>query len=109
MVFIVLAIGAADRRLLAPASAGARVALALVAALGAALHRPLARLPENAIKFAVGVLTCAFGLFWSGKGAAIEWPGDDGAILALAGGVVAASTLAVRFAARHAEPRSQKS
>ena len=67
-----------------PASLGALAALALVAALGVALHRPLARLPENAIKFAVGVLTCAFGLFWIGEGIGIEWPGDDWSIGALA-------------------------
>lgn len=72
-MFIVLAVGAADRRLLIPASVGALAALLLVAALGAILHRPIARIPENALKFAVGVLTCAFGVFWMGEGSG--WPG----------------------------------
>lgn len=109
VVFIVLAIGAADRRLLVPASLGALAALALVASIGVALHRPLARLPENAIKFAVGVLTCAFGLFWIGKGIRIEWPGDDWSIVALAVVILAGAAAAIRLTRRQAGFRSQNS
>ena len=67
VVFIVIAIGAAGGMLL-PATLGAAVALALVVALGLVLHRPLARVPENALKFTVGVLITSFGMFWIGEG-----------------------------------------
>jgi uncharacterized membrane protein len=55
-------------------------ALLVISALGLALHRPLARVPENTLKFTVGVLLSAFGTFWAGEGAGIAWPGDDLAI-----------------------------
>jgi Ca2+/H+ antiporter, TMEM165/GDT1 family len=83
VVFIVIAVGAA-RGLLGLASAGAVAACFAVAAIGAAVHRPLARVPENALKFAVGVMLSAFGLFWTGESLGVEWPGGDAAILAFA-------------------------
>jgi len=61
-------------------SAGALAACLLVAAIGFAVHRPLARVPENALKFAVGVMLSAFGVFWTGEGMGIAWPGADLAI-----------------------------
>ena len=81
VVFIVIAVGAA-RGLLVFASAGALAACVAVAAVGAAIHRPLARVPENALKFAVGVMLSAFGLFWTGESLGVGWPGSDAAILA---------------------------
>jgi uncharacterized membrane protein len=51
----------------------------VVAALGLALHRPLARVPENTLKFVVGVLLSAFGTFWVGEGAGLGWPGPAAA------------------------------
>jgi Ca2+/H+ antiporter, TMEM165/GDT1 family len=81
VVFIVIAVGAA-RGLLGLASAGALAACLAVAAVGAAIHRPLARVPENALKFAVGVMLSAFGLFWTGESLGVDWPGGDAAILA---------------------------
>ena len=86
VVFIVVAIGAAGRGLLLPASAGALAALVLVVLLGLVLHRPLARVPENALKFAVGVLLCGFGTFWAGEGLGVAWPGADWSVLALTAG-----------------------
>ena len=83
VVFIVIAIGA-GRGLIPAASLGAAAACALVAALGLIVHRPLARVPENALKFIVGIMLTAFGLFWIGEGLGANWPGDDLAILALA-------------------------
>ena len=100
VVFIVLAVGAADRRLLMPASVGALAALLLVTGLGAILHRPIARIPENALKFAVGVLTCAFGAFWMGEGFGMAWPGEDWAALALAAGILALALIDVQLIAR---------
>jgi uncharacterized membrane protein len=77
VVFIVIAIGAGVPAALYQASLGALAALALVAGLGFALHRPLARIPENALKFVVGVLLSAFGTFWTGEGLGLHWPLED--------------------------------
>jgi uncharacterized membrane protein len=79
VVFIVIAVGA-GRGLLVPASLGAAAACALVLLAGAILHRPLARVPENALKFGVGVMLSAFGVFWTGEGLGVEWPHGDLAI-----------------------------
>jgi len=83
VVFIVIAFGAGGAGLLLPASLGALGALLVVAAAGFALHRPLARVPENTLKFIVGVVLSAFGTFWVGEGAGIIWAGSDLAILGL--------------------------
>jgi uncharacterized membrane protein len=96
VVFIVIALGAAGGLLL-PAGLGAAAALLLVVLLGLALHRPLARVPENSLKFAVGVLLAGFGSFWFGEGAGIAWPGADWSILGLVLGFLLASLLAVRL------------
>jgi uncharacterized membrane protein len=81
VVFIVIAVGA-GRGLLVPASIGAIVACLLVAGVGIVVSRPLARVPENTLKFAVGVMLSAFGVFWTGEGLGIPWPGEDLAIVA---------------------------
>ena len=68
-----------------------------------AVHRPLERVPENGLKFIVGVMLTGFGTFWSGEGIGIEWPGDDLAIPALLAGYVLialAGVWAVRGLAR---------
>jgi uncharacterized membrane protein len=83
VVFIVIAVGG-GRGLLLPASMGALAACGLVAIAGFALRRPLARVPENTLKFAVGVMLSAFGVFWTGEGLGIAWPGADLAILGFA-------------------------
>jgi Ca2+/H+ antiporter, TMEM165/GDT1 family len=80
VVFIVIAVGA-GRGLLVPAALGALAACIVILAIGAIVHRPLARVPENTLKFAVGVILCAFGLFWTGEGLGIAWPGSDLMIL----------------------------
>jgi uncharacterized membrane protein len=83
VVFIVIALSA-RRGLLIPASAGALAACLLVAGVGIVVHRPLARVPENILKFAVGVLLSAFGIFWTGEGLGVAWPGSDLAIVGFA-------------------------
>jgi len=83
VVFIVIAIGAGRTGMMLPASLGAVAALLVVTALGFALHRPLARVPENTLKFAVGVMLSAFGTFWVGEGMHMQWPAADWSILAL--------------------------
>ena len=97
VVFIVIAFGAGGR-LLVPASVAALAACVLVAAIGLLVHRPLARVPENTLKFAVGVMLSAFGLFWTGEGMRVAWPGGDLAIvvfivLFLATGIAAVALL----------------
>lgn len=83
VVFIVLAIGTGAPALLPAAMAGAAAALALVMILGAALHRPLAKIPENELKFGTGVLLVAFGIFWTGEGIGLHWPGAEFSLLLL--------------------------
>jgi Ca2+/H+ antiporter, TMEM165/GDT1 family len=97
VVFIVIAIGAGGAGLLLPASLGAVAALAVVTAFGFALHQPLANVPENKLKFVVGVLLSAFGTFWVGEGAHFIWPGGDWSILGLVLGyfIIAILTVAL--------------
>ena len=99
VVFIVIAVGA-GRGLLVPASAGALAACLLVAGFGFAVHRPLARVPENTLKFAVGVMLSAFGVFWTGEGLGVPWPGADLAIVAFAALFLMAGLGAVTLARR---------
>jgi len=100
VVFIVIAIGAGGAGLLVPASLGAAVALAVVVLLGVVLHRPVAMLPENALKFGVGILLCAFGTFWVGEGMNLAWPGDDISLVLLVAGYIGCALAAVRVCRR---------
>jgi len=83
VVFIVVAVGA-GRGLLGAASLGALAACLVVITIGFVVHRPLAQVPENTLKFAVGVMLSAFGVFWTGEGLGVPWPGGDFAIPAVA-------------------------
>ena len=65
------------------AAAAALTAVALVVVAGIAVRSPLERVPENTIKFAVGLLLTSFGIFWGGEGAGVNWPGSEAAILAI--------------------------
>jgi uncharacterized membrane protein len=84
VVFIVISFGASAGRL-GLAALGAGVAAVLVLLAGVLLHRPLSRVPENAMKFCVGLLLFTFGTFWAGEGVGIVWQGGDAMILALLG------------------------
>jgi uncharacterized membrane protein len=97
VVFIVIAVGAGGAGLILPASLGAFAALLLVAVLGLLLHRPLSRVPENSLKFVVGVLLSAFGTFWVGEGIGIEWPGADWSIIALVAAFLGLALMTVSF------------
>jgi len=83
VVFIVIAVGV-GRGLLVPAAMGAAAACLIVGVIGLAVHKPLARVPENTLKFAVGVVLSAFGVFWVGEGLGLDWPGHDLALLGFA-------------------------
>ena len=82
VVFIVLTFGANQHHIgLAAAAAG--VAVLAVTAAGIAIHAPLQRVPENTLKFIVGVMLTSFGTFWGAEGAGAHWPGGDAALLAI--------------------------
>jgi uncharacterized membrane protein len=106
VIFIVIAAGAGG--MLLPATAGAAVAGALVILAGVALHRPLARVPENTLKFGVGLLLSAFGVFWIGEGLGFPWPGEDLSLFGLLAGFVAVSVLAVALARERAAPTAPR-
>jgi Ca2+/H+ antiporter, TMEM165/GDT1 family len=99
VVFIVIAVGA-GRGLVGPASIGALAACALVIAIGFVLRRPLARVPENALKFTVGVMLSAFGVFWTGEGLGVRWPGQDLAIVGFAALFLTVAVIAVALLRR---------
>ncbi len=103
VVFIVLPFGANQHRI-GPAALAALLAASLVVATGVLVHRPLARVPENTLKFAVGVMLTSFGIFWGAEGAGASWPGGDAALLATVPSVLALS-LALVLAVRHLAPR----
>ena len=92
VVLIVAALGAGEDGL-APALAGAAVAVVAVIAIGVVAHRPLARLPESHLKYAVGIVLSAFGVFFLAEGLGVEWPGGDVALLYVAAALVAVSQL----------------
>jgi uncharacterized membrane protein len=82
VVFIVLTFGASQHRV-GLAAVAAALAVVLVIAVGFAVRAPLARVPENAMKFAVGIMLTSFGAFWSAEGAGAHWPGGDAALLVI--------------------------
>jgi uncharacterized membrane protein len=92
VAFIVVTFGSAQGNIpLATLAAGA--ALVLVATVGVLVRAPLARVPENTLKFAVGVMLTTFGIFWSAEGAGADWPGGDAALP-----VVLVFVIAISFA-----------
>jgi uncharacterized membrane protein len=79
VAFIVLTFGSTQGSI-GLAALGAGIALVLVAGVGVLVRAPLARVPENTMKFAVGVMLTTFGIFWSTEGAGASWPGDDASL-----------------------------
>src|SRR5246127_1075471 len=84
VIFIALTFGA-NQHDIPLASLAAVIAVCVVAAVGVVIRAPLSRVPENSMKFVVGVLLCAFGTFWGAEGTGVEWPGSDAALPALIG------------------------
>ena len=99
VVFIVISFGSAQGRL-GLAAAGAAAALLLVVVAGVLARGPLERIPENRIKFAVGLLLTSFGCFWGAEGAGVSWPGKELSLLGVVGFVGALSFLLVRVLRR---------
>jgi len=101
VIFIVIAVGA-GRGLLVAASAGAALACLLVLLVGAIIHKPLSRVPENTLKFAVGVMLTSFGVFWIGEALSVAWPGADFALAYIAGSFLAAGLATATYLKRSA-------
>jgi uncharacterized membrane protein len=99
VVFIVLTFGSTQGSI-PLAAAGAGAAVVLVAGVGVAVRAPLARVPENAMKFAVGIMLTTFGIFWSAEGAGAHWPGSDAALFGVLVFVCAMSAGLVRMLRR---------
>jgi uncharacterized membrane protein len=99
VVFIVLTFGA-NQGNIPLAVVGAAAAVLLVTAAGFVVRGPLARVPENSLKFAVGVLLTSFGIFWAVEGAGASWPGSDAALLGVIAFVVGLSVATVGWLRR---------
>jgi uncharacterized membrane protein len=97
VAFIVVALGTQGGPALQAAVAGALAAFLVTVALGAVLHRPLAFVPENVMKFIVGAMLTTFGIFWGAEGLLVHWPLDAGSIPLILAGVCLTSLLAVRM------------
>ncbi len=96
VVFIALTFGA-NQHNVGLAAASAAAAVLLVTFTGVALRRPLARVPENTMKFSVGVMLTSFGMFWGAEGAGASWPGGDAALLVIVPLVAAVSMAMVAW------------
>jgi len=87
-----------------PALVGSAVAIVAVLAAGVWLRKPLARIPETELKWGVGVLLSAFGVFFAAEGLGVEWPGGDVALLYVAAFFATVSQVHSRVLAREAIP-----
>ena len=104
VAFIVLTFGSTQGSI-ALAAAGAAAAIVLVAVVGVLVRAPLARVPENTMKFAVGVMLTTFGIFWSAEGAGAHWPGNDISLPILLAFVSASAAVLVIVLRRRHYPR----
>jgi uncharacterized membrane protein len=102
VAFIVVTFGGTQRNV-GLAAVGAAAALVVVLIAGIFVHAPLTRVPENTLKFGVGVMLTSFGIFWSAEGAGIAWPGADASLLGLIAFVVVLAFVLVGFLRRTAD------
>ena len=98
VAIIVVTFGAASSAALGWSAAGAAAAVLLVVLLGLALKQPASRVPENAMKFVVGIMLTSFGTFWTGEGLGIVWWGADLSRLLLAAFYLAVSAVLIAAA-----------
>ncbi len=108
VAFIVVTFGS-NQGSIPLAAGGAAAAVAVVVAAGVAVRAPLARVPENTLKYGVGLLLVTFGTFWGAEGAGADWPGSDLAILGLLAFYLAISRLLVLALERYMRPAADLS
>jgi uncharacterized membrane protein len=108
VVFIVLTFGA-NARDVGLAAVAAACAVVLVAAVGVAIRAPLRRVPENTMKFVVGIMLTAFGTFWGAEGAGAHWPGSDAALLVLIPGIAVFALALVAVLRGNPVPAAERS
>jgi uncharacterized membrane protein len=103
VAFIVVTFGGSQHNV-GLAVVGAAAALIVVLGVGLVIHAPLSRVPENTLKFGVGIMLTTFGMFWAGEGVGVSWPGGDAALVALLVFVAAVSFVYVRIWQRPIAP-----
>jgi uncharacterized membrane protein len=102
VAFIVVTFGSTQKNV-GLAALAAATAFVVVVTVGLVVHAPLSRVPENTLKFAVGVMLTTFGIFWGGEGAGVKWPGNDASIIGVLAFVLLLSTgLVAVLRQRHA-------
>jgi len=105
VIFIVIAVGT-TQGLTLYAGLGALAAVVVVLGIGIAVHKPLSRVPENTLKFVVGLMLTSFGIFWTGEGLGADWPGADLALLAIFAVLVVVSLAIRQWAGSMRTPRA---
>jgi uncharacterized membrane protein len=103
VAFIVVTFGGAQHHV-GLAAIGAVAAAVVVLCAGLVVHRPLSRVPENTMKFAVGAMLTTFGVFWAGEGAGVKWPGSDASLIGLLAFTVVVSAALVASLRRLPQP-----
>ena len=103
VAFIVLTFGSSAGNV-PLATFAAAVALVVVAVAGVLVRAPLARVPENALKFAVGIMLTTFGIFWAAEGAGADWPGDEASLPFVLAFVILVSLGSVALLRRRRRP-----
>jgi uncharacterized membrane protein len=104
VAFIVITFGASAGHL-GPAAVGAAAACLLVLVVGLVVHRPLSQVPENGLKYAVGIMLITFGTFWAGEGVGIDWPASDATLIGLGIGYALAGLAAIGLLRRALQGR----
>src|SRR5207245_3355685 len=104
VAFIVISFGGSGANGIGLAALGAAAAGLLVIGVGALVQAPLQRIPENTLKFIVGIMLTTFGTFWSGESFGINWPFSDLFLLLLAALYLVASALLITAITRR-KPR----
>jgi uncharacterized membrane protein len=103
VAFIIVTFGGAQKNV-GLAVIGAVAALVVVLIAGLIAHAPLSRVPENTLKFGVGIMLSSFGIFWSAEGAGVKWPGSDASLLGVLGFVIVMSFTLVALLQRGQAP-----
>jgi uncharacterized membrane protein len=113
VAFIVITFGVSAARTeaqksagLASATAGALAAMLIVIVVGALIHAPLRRIPENTLKFSVGIMLASFGTFWAGEGLGVEWFAADLSLLILIGAYLLLSWMLIVWLRAYAPVRT---